>query len=155
MKDLVRDIIQTEFLSGLFFIFSLINPPITPFFDPSTPKEIISSNFGSNDIAIWENLDLVTALIAFENRLLPQYDVIPFEDLPFYTPEELIDDGLFQDITDTDNGIITSIISEEEMKHWLEQYTLCYHGFSEGYDPVKCHRKIRSFLILKREDPSL
>lgn len=78
-----------------------------------------------------------------------QYDVIPFEDLPFYTPEELIDDGLFQDITDTDNGIITSIISEEEMKHWLEQYTLCYHGFSEGYDPVKWKNTLQR-LFLKR-----
>lgn len=78
-----------------------------------------------------------------------QYDVIPFQDLPFYTPDEMIDLGLFQNLPDTDNGIITNIISEEDMKHWLEQYINCFNGFPEGYDPVKWKNTLQR-LFLKR-----
>lgn len=81
-----------------------------------------------------------------------QYDSIPFRDLPFYTPEELIDFGICQDNPEANyyNCMpVTDIVSEEYMKEWFESYKECFSGNTISYDPVKWKNTLRQ-LYLKR-----
>lgn len=77
-----------------------------------------------------------------------KYDVIPFEDLPFFTPEEMIDFGVNQ--ADPEGNFygcepVANVISEE----WFQKYCETCAGYS-GYNPVEWKNAIRT-LFLKRE----
>lgn len=77
-----------------------------------------------------------------------KYDVIPFEDLPFFTPEEMIDFGVNQ--ADPEGNFygcdpVANVISEE----WFQKYCETCAGYA-GYNPVEWKNAIRT-LFLKRE----
>lgn len=81
-----------------------------------------------------------------------KYDIMPFEDLPFFTPEEMIDFGVNQ-ANPEDNFYgcdpIANVISED-MSNWFDSYCQSCIGYNDGYDPLKWKNSVRG-LILKRD----
>lgn len=76
------------------------------------------------------------------------YDVIPFEDLPFFTPDEMIDFGVNQ-ANPEDNFYgcepVANVISEDG--DWFTDYTNACNGFNANYDPIKWKDNVAKLML--------
>lgn len=83
-----------------------------------------------------------------------RYDAIPYEDLPFFTPEEMIDFGVNQ-ANPEDNfygcepiqNIVTDVMAETS-EEWFNKYNNIYCGIPvDGYDPIKWKDAVATLML--------
>lgn len=122
--------------------------------DTSTRAEDLLSllnrkNEAYEDIIIKDMVDKSTSNYIASNQNI-RYDVIPFEDLPFFTPDEMIDFGV-NNANPEDNFYgcepIANVISEDT-DEWFTSYCNACVGFGYDYNPIKWKDSV-SKLFLK------
>ena len=101
---------------------------------------------------------LITGVVddAIHNHLTTHndihYDLMPYDDTPFFSPEEMIDFGVNQaNPEDNFYGVspITDVISED-MENWFKEYCEACCGYGREYNGAKWADTVRK-LFLKRE----
>lgn len=114
---------------------------------------ICRNNESYEDIVISDIVDKSTTQYKMSNQNL-KFDTIPFEDLPFFTPEEMIDFGV-NALNPEDNFYgcepIANIFSEDQTwDKWFTEYCNACNGYYGNYKPLEWKNALRS-LYLKRE----
>lgn len=107
---------------------------------------LVKKNENYTDSITRDMVDRVTGDYVASNQNL-KYDVIPFEDLPFFTPEEMIDMGVNQ-ANPEDNfydcepipNVLTNVT--EDSADWFDSYMNTCQGFG-SYDPSKWVDNVR------------
>lgn len=77
-----------------------------------------------------------------------KYDAIPFEDLPFYTSEEIIDNMAGSEEDPIGDCISAGLISEN-MSNWFNDYCNACVGFGAGYDPLEWKHSVEKLSFAK------
>lgn len=80
------------------------------------------------------------------------YDLMPYDDTPFFSPDEMIDFGVNQ-ANPEDNFYEVSPIADvisEDMENWFKKYCEACCGYGREYNAAKWSDTIRK-LFLKRE----
>ena len=80
------------------------------------------------------------------------YDMMPYDDTPFFSPDEMIDFGVNQ--ANPENNFygcepVANVLSED-MENWFKDYCEACCGYGREYNPAKWTDSIRK-LFLKRE----
>lgn len=78
------------------------------------------------------------------------YDVIPFEDLPFYTPDEIIDNLPDAEADPIGDAISAGIISEN-MSNWFNDYCNACSGMGYNYDSLEWKHSIEKLMLAKKK----
>lgn len=115
---------------------------------------ICRNNESYEGYIISDIVDKSTTQYKLSNQNL-KFDTIPFEDLPFFTPEEMIDFGVNQ-ANPEDNFYgcepISNIFSEDGMNWdtWFNQYCHSCSGYYRNYNPIDWLSSMRN-LFIKRD----
>lgn len=78
------------------------------------------------------------------------YDVIPFEDLPFYTPDEIVDNMADAEGDPVGDAISAGIISEN-MNDWFNNYSNACVGMGYNYDSLEWKHSIENLMLAKKK----
>lgn len=78
------------------------------------------------------------------------YDVIPFEDLPFYTPDEIIDNLPDAEADPIGDAISAGIISEN-MSNWFNDYCNACSGMGYNYNSLEWKHSIEKLMLAKKK----
>lgn len=78
------------------------------------------------------------------------YDVIPFDDLPFYTPDEIIDILPDAEADPIGDAISAGIISEN-MSNWFNDYCNACSGMGYNYDSLEWKHSIEKLMLAKKK----
>lgn len=110
---------------------------------------VARKNENYEDAIISNIVDTTTAEYKASYQNL-KFDVIPFADLPFFTPEEMIDFGVNQ-ANPEDNfygcePIISNIITENG-GNWFEQFSNACMGYYGSYSPLTWKRAIHDLYL--------
>lgn len=115
----------------------------------------IRKNENYESTIIRDIVDKVTGEYRASNQNL-KYDPVPYEDLPFFTPEELIDAGVNQANPEDDfygcepiTSTITDVVAEDA-GDWFTDYANICAGIPVDYDPIKWKDNVaKLFLKMK------
>ena len=113
----------------------------------------IRNNEAYEDAIISDIVDKATGEYKASHQNI-RYDAIPYEDLPFYTPEEMIDFGVNQ-ANPEDNfygcepiqNVVTDVMAETS-EEWFNRYNDVYCGIpTDRYDPIKWKDTVATLML--------
>lgn len=120
---------------------------------------ICRNNESYEGYIISDIVDKSTTQYKLSNQNL-KFDTIPFEDLPFFTPEEMIDFGVNQ-ANPEDNFYgcepISNIFAEDmTWDNWFNEYCNSCVGYYGNYKPIEWKNALRTLYLKKEsaEDPA-
>lgn len=115
----------------------------------------IRKNENYENAVIRDIVDKVTGEYKASNQNV-KYDPIPYEDLPFFTPEEMIDAGVNQADPEKDfygcepiTNVISDVVSEDA-NDWFTDYANICAGITVDYDPIKWKDNVAKLFLKMR-----